>query len=336
MTPKHFGGDFLAYSRPALWLRPCTAQFRPRAKAGFTPAPWKTKELTGDGQEAEPKPGGLVRLDFTMNLHKHNQRLPSPAGALPAQGMPPLQCSQSHGACLAQGQVSQSWIPPLKTSSPYFLFYFLPYWLEANKQKEMEGGGKKSDYWNTQNTEIYLPFKSLTRFDYLNKSIWIRFKFQGTQFHSAYHESHLPLHMAVLITQVLLCAPLLTRAPCAPHQAGKGGNKQINSLFIPQWGPRDILVCRRPRRCSQSATGVRSGHHILREKKQTYQILKRRGGLGKLCFLRGRTSAAFNSNSARRKHKHSNASPDAATQERVLFLPLKQPLCPLPEKGAAF
>lgn len=35
-----------------------------------------------------------------------------------------------------------------------------------------------------------------------------------------------------------------------------------------------ILVCRRPRRCSQAATGVRDGHDGLREKKMICQIFK--------------------------------------------------------------
>lgn len=129
-----------------------------------------------------------------------------------------METSWLKGRCL-----TWSWIPPLRTPSPYFL----PYGLKANKQRE-----KKN-----QITEIVicLPFKSLTRFDYLNKSIWIWFKFQGTQLHSAYHESHLPLHMVILITQMLLCAPLLTRARCAPHQTrlGKGGAHKSNNFHSP-------------------------------------------------------------------------------------------------------
>lgn len=117
--------------------------------------------------------------------------------------------------------------------------------------------------------------------------------------------------MVVLITWVLLCAPLLTRAPCAPHQAGKGGNTQINSLSIPQWGPRDVLVCRRPRRCDRSE---KWSPHLEGEKADSPNIKKKRR-FGKALLPQRRTSAAFNSNSGQRKHKHSKASPDAATQE---------------------
>lgn len=147
--------------------------------------------------------------------------------------------------------------------------------------------------------------------------------------------------MVILITRVLLCAPLLTRAHCAPQQAGKGGNSQINSFFTPQWGPRDILVCRRPYRCSQAATGVRNGCNILREKKMIYQILhflKKKGGdLGKLCFLRGEL-LLLSTLTLAKGNKHSKTPQRQMQPNRrffFFFLPLKQPPCPFPEKGAA-
>lgn len=41
--------------------------------------------------------------------------------------------------------------------------------------------------------------------------------------------------MVILITRTLLCAPPLTRARCAPHQArpGKGGARKCNRLHTP-------------------------------------------------------------------------------------------------------
>lgn len=78
--------------------------------------------------------------------------------------------------------------------------------------------------------------------------------------------------MVILITRMLLCAPLLTRADCAPHQTrlGKGGAHKCNHFHTP--------VDTMQHTCLQGTlqvllvTEVRNGLVISREKDVIYPI----------------------------------------------------------------
>lgn len=119
-------------------------------------------------------------------------------------------------------------------------------------------------------------------------------------------------------------------------------------IFISQWIPCSILVCKGPYRCFQwkmSVTEMRNSLLILRKKDVIYQIWKKRSLLWKSfgLLLRTRTTASgLNRNSGQMKQNCSKASPDAdiATKfHRRYFFSfwevLKQWLCLLLENGTA-
>lgn len=233
----------------------------------------KVKGLLGDCQKAISKPGATSRVArqgcFSLWYQASSTKDTSPPSGHRGRCSYVTETAWLEDRCLPLKH------PCLRTSSPYFL----PRWLKANKQRK-----------KNQITEvvIYLPFKSLTRFDYLNKSIWIRFKFQGTQSHSAYHDSHLPLHMVILITRMLLCAPLCWQRLTVLHtrRDWEKGEQASEIIFAPQWVPCNTLVCEQHYKSFQwkmSLTETRNSLVVLREKDTIYQIWRKR----RVCFGRG-------------------------------------------------